>query len=195
MSRKILNESYDFISPLVSVGMGLVNSPFLINTYLKGSVDYPFNVIYFLFKIKDSHKINNMEEIAQRCPNYVECFDLTGNRFLYVFIIPDHLHSDFYKILNGDYSKISKDAKKLFPKYEYLKDKKGEFLRDENGQLVKELTVVYNIISKGDDLINHWAEMLNVEHSFFLENDIELYEKKDISKEKNEKINFKPLDK
>lgn len=179
--ENLLNLSYDFIAPMIQGGRGILNSPNLINSFTSCPINYPFNVIFLLYEANSSDDLIKIEKLVKTSPNYLESFDLENNRVLYSFEIPDTLHQDYYKILEGKYSQTSEDYKRLIPKYDYFKDDKGGYLKDDKGNLIKELSIVHCIVNREPDFIEDWSNILNIPIEVF--EDLELYDKIDFSTE------------
>jgi len=116
---KQANVSEIFLKPLLTIRHEKLKDLNYLNTYLFNGMeesDYGYDVIYLLFDVDDLKLDLFLQEEEDKGSIILEkyCY---GNFRLISFLLPVHFKEDYQKIIEGKYSKVSHEFKKLFPKF------------------------------------------------------------------------------
>lgn len=131
----------NFILPLLGYPK-LFYQPFLVNAYLNTSI-YDIYKINILVRFYASTSFVNLEEGIKSMDTYIDSYDLYEGRYIMFMVeIPDKFKADFDKVLEGKYSKLSKEAKRLILKG-----------RDATSSMPK-------VLSKDKSLKSYWETLL-----------------------------------
>jgi hypothetical protein len=113
------NISELFILPVLGIPKHLLLQNSFINCYLfneEEDIKYE-NCLYLLFKPKNMEWFNNFVASEEdRGANILEEYDYGGIYTMLVYNIPEKFRKDVDVVLQGKYSKVSKEYKDMFPK-------------------------------------------------------------------------------
>ncbi len=137
----------------------------LINAYLK-DVDHPTNVkfpVFVLFKPKNLLDFENFVQDEKETGLLVEDYDYPEGYVVLLYKFPDEYERDYQLVINGKYSRTSKEFKGIFPQM-------------DTGGLP---TITYLVLSKHEELRKKREDELDVQ----LSEDTELWDPFMIEKE------------
>lgn len=137
----------------------------LINCYCKDeqysdliSKETKQELLYVLFKNKKLSK-EQIEKILISVSNsklkVLHSYELIEDHFMIVLEFPKNFTEDYHNLVEGKYSKLSKEFKKAFPETKPLYNKEGK-------EIAKEYTLYYHIYNKTKWLKNFWMERLGL---------------------------------
>jgi hypothetical protein len=91
--------------------------PYLVNAYIKheGIDRFDKNHLFVLLKWEANEDYKKVEKVltsSKFCASYYSP-DRDGNLMMFVMKVPKSLREDYYKFLDGQYSKMSKRAKNI----------------------------------------------------------------------------------
>lgn len=116
---KQANVSELFLKPLLGIEPNKFKELNYVNTYLFNAMDgerFKCDVIYILFETDDLSIDIFIAEQEQRGVTILEKHSFDNLKLL-CFLLPLQYKQDYEKIIEGKYSKVSKEFKKLFPKF------------------------------------------------------------------------------
>jgi hypothetical protein len=162
-----------FMVPTLKIGRSSLMENGFINAYVSDAKKLPAyqNAVYLLFQPKDLDKFRHfLEEEYERTKDIIDEYDYEGGYVVVVYKLDVKFKRDFLLVMEGLYSKTSKEFQSMFPKI--VKVQKEGLRRDE-------ISLQYRIFNKTEDLVKFWEDKLNVEfdedqeiwHGFVLENE------------------------
>ena len=137
-------------------------SGFLINTYLdcdfvKKRDKYS---IFILLKFIDTDEFKKQEELFEKNYDFIKKIDINKNYVLYEFTIPNKFRSDFDKLIDAKYSKISKIAKNRLVNF-HKNSIEGSFVNlviNRDISLVKQYESELDVSMSGIELCSKFNE-------------------------------------
>jgi hypothetical protein len=146
-----------FMVPTLGTPKGSLLENGFLNAYLDDDMNelkYNKLVIYLLFKPNDVDIFKSfLDNEYERTNKIIEDYDYTGGFIVVVYKLDDKYKKDFDLIIEGKYSKTSKEFQNLFPKV--IKIKKNGLHRDE-------LSLQYRVFNKTNDLVEYWQDKLGL---------------------------------
>lgn len=140
-----------------------------LNAYLKDEniVQYQEGFVFLLTRGYRDINFESFHNSIINFPNYIDEYE--KNEFIiYVFSIPEKLQKDYELLLNGSYSKISEDAKKLIL---------------TNHFFTGAVTTIPEILYLSPRLTAAWEERLSSDTSFVDMTGLEVWSKIDLKKQ------------
>lgn len=116
---KTANVSELFLKPLLNIESNKLQELNYKNTYLFNAMDgerFKCDVIYLLFETEDLPIDIFITEQEQKGTVILEKHSFDNLKLL-CFLLPLNFKEDYEKIIEGKYSKVSHEFKKLFPKF------------------------------------------------------------------------------
>lgn len=114
--NRVHNLTTSFALPLLGWKRA-VYQPYLIDAYIRheGVPHFTENHIFVLLKWSDDDRFKKLEEVLTNHPTHVSTYepDEGGNYVMHVFKLRDKMLDDYKKFLNGKYSRMSADSKRL----------------------------------------------------------------------------------
>jgi hypothetical protein len=130
-----------YLLPLLSKTIGVDYRSHIRNCYIFFNddigVNYPVGVVYDVTDFASFEEFNMYDEMIKSSAWYRENYSFNEDMKLYVFECPDQWKSDYDLFVEGQYSKMSKDAKKTILSYTTLEYKYQPLIDDMAGILYK----------------------------------------------------------
>lgn len=125
-----LNKTAQFLLPTIIVNSNNKEFPLrvlkkrgLLNVYLDdyglrnssfGWYDEGGYYLYVLFKTDNIKEFANYEQIYKKFSNWIDYYDLSDNKIMHVFSIPEQFHNDVNLFKRGLFSKLSNTLKNRY---------------------------------------------------------------------------------
>jgi len=146
-----------FMIPTLKIPKDSLKNNGFINGYVKDEmrdVQYK-DAIYLLFRPEQIDRFREfLDEEYERTKDIIDDYDYADGFVVIVYKLNEKYSNDFTLIMNGKYSKTSKEFQREFPKK----------VKIEKGAIVKEdLSLQYRIFNRTEDLIKFWEDKFDVE--------------------------------
>ena len=144
------------------------NTRFL-NSYLKNKeiIQYQTDHVFLLTRGYRDINFEHFRQSLIELPNYIDEYE-KDEFVIYIFSIPEKNKKDFDILLNGGYSKISEDSKKLILKNHFF---------------TGAATTIPGILYRSEQLIKDWEIRLSTEKSKVDMTGLEVWTKINLEKE------------
>ena len=163
-----------FMVPTLKIEKDALNNNNFINGYIQDvrrDVQYK-NSVYLLFKPENLDKFREfLDKEYERTKDVVDDYDYEDGYVVVVYKLNPKWKKDFGLVLEGQYSRTSKEFQNVFPKI--VKVKKGDLHRDE-------VSLQFRIFNKTEELRTYWENRLDVEFT----EEMELWRMFDMDEEK-----------
>jgi|DewCreStandDraft_4_1066084.scaffolds.fasta_scaffold190575_2 hypothetical protein len=140
-----------FLMPTIGLRKCIVAPYGFINAYIrdKDKPEYNGN-IHLLFKPQNQELINEFILVEKtRTDLFLTSYDYFNMHYVLVYKIDKKWEKDYEKIVNGKYSKLSNEYKKLIPNRVMVNDGKSfRLLRSLQGDILNRSEVLRNALEK-----------------------------------------------
>lgn len=106
-----------FILPLLRINSEDIGSEYLLNAYMYYNDDCSGEYIYLLYKYIDEDNYKILESKLKKQPSFINQSDPTNKLTLFKFKLQETYKESVQLIINGKYSKISNEAKRIILRY------------------------------------------------------------------------------
>jgi hypothetical protein len=166
LTTHLVNRTSTYILPCFNTSKeNLYYDSYFINSYIEDSKEPKF--VYLLYRYFNDVSFNMLEKTIKDNKNFVNSIDLTPEYVAYKFLIPINFREDVNIFLEGQYSKLSLELKKLIIRFHKVSKSSNLhgilYKTDEYKKLLeKEFDMKIDVLSELDSKPNREFEIFKL---------------------------------